>query len=524
MDFNILLIQLVLFSCVFSLIRKPRLPKGWQMVSGGILAVLGVTFLLVPSLAGWISGGLWAVLVLVPSLGFLKVNQLFYQERYSQARRLALGLRCLHPADGWWEYPEILRGLALGQQGKLTEANRIFSRYSQGTNTTGRAATVLLYRLEARWADLRSWIRQNWTEDKVFQEAVIGTYYLRSLGETGDVNALIQGVATFEQKFEKSGDVMSLNLVRMFAFAFAGQTDQVRQLFQGPLSVYSRETRQFWVATAELAAGHSHLAREQLVVLQQRCDPTTRNAIAWRLSHSLVNPKQDLTPASWEILAQLERTIQHEARYGGRVGDGRKTALATQTLISINVVMFLVEIWLGGSENLDTLYRMGALVPENVLAGEWWRVLTATFLHYGIVHLLANMLGLYILGMFVESILGVKKFLIAYFFCGIGSMLTIATLAILMQVRELLGVGASGAIMGLLGVMAAILLKGWRREKAQIAARRLRLVVLIVVLQVISDIFTPQVSLVGHASGLVLGFLIGNVLFKVEPSERFAKQ
>jgi rhomboid protease GluP len=98
-------------------------------------------------------------------------------------------------------------------------------------------------------------------------------------------------------------------------------------------------------------------------------------------------------------------------------------------------------------------------------------------------------------------------------------MVAITVLGILANVPDLIGVGASGAIMGLLGVMAAILLKGWRYEKAKIAAKRLRLVLLIVILQVLSDIFTPQVSLVGHASGLILGFLAGIILFQVDPLE-----
>lgn len=184
------------------------------------------------------------------------------------------------------------------------------------------------------------------------------------------------------------------------------------------------------------------------------------------------------------------------------------------------MLVFLLEVQLGGSENLDTLYRMGALVPENLVAGEWWRVVSAMFLHYGVVHILVNMLGLYVLGAFVESIVGIKKYLIAYFVCGIGSMLAIGLQAWYQQIPDLIGVGASGAIMGMLGMMAAILLKGWRQDKAKIAARRLRLVLLIAGLQVISDTLMPEVSLVGHASGLVLGFLVGSVLFNVKDFDR----
>jgi rhomboid protease GluP len=523
MSFNILLIQLVLFSCVFSLVKRPRLPQGWVAVSSGILAVLAITFLLVPDRAGWISGGVWGLLVLLPLMGFTQVNRLFYQERYQAARRLSLGLRWLHPADGWWEYPDILHGLELGQQGRMAEAETILNHYGASSRPTGRIATALLYRLGARWDELLTWIRRNWSEESVVQDAVLGMYYLRSLGETGDLNGLIQGLEQFEHRLEKSNDGISLNLVRMMAFAFSGQSEQVRQFFHSSsLGIYSRDVRQFWIATAELAAGNE-AAREQLQTLQHRCEPATRNAIEWRLTHPLPNPKRELTPNSRQILAQLETTIQQETRYGGRMTGAGPKPYATYALIGLNLVVFGLEIALGGSENLDTLYQMGALVPENVLAGEWWRLIAATFLHYGVVHLLANMLGLWILGGFVERTLGIGKFLLCYFFSGIGSMVAITILGVLANVPDLIGVGASGAIMGLLGVMAAILLKGWRREKAKIAAKRLRLVLLIVVLQVLSDIFTPQVSLVGHASGLSLGFLAGVILFQVEPLQQSMK-
>ncbi|GAB4364939.1 MAG: hypothetical protein Kow00121_01050 [Elainellaceae cyanobacterium] len=495
-----------------------------MLVSGLLLAVLGLLLLLVPAWAGWISGGLWLVFVLAPLLGYLRVNRLFYQERYQQARQLAAYLRWLHPADGWLEYPELLRGMELGYQGKIAEARQIIERYRTNSTTTGRIANTLIYRLNARWPELLNWIRQNWTEETVFRDPVIGTYYLRSLGETGDLNGLLQGLRQFEPKLEKANDIVNLNLVRMFALAFCGQTEAVQQLFQGPLAVYSRNTRQFWLATAELAAGRVELARNALVSLQQHCDPATRQAIAWRLAQPRLDPERELTAASQQILAQTKTVIQQEARYGSRFAFTSRKAYATYGLIALNLVVFGLEMVRGGSENLETLYQMGALVPENVVAGEWWRLLSAIFLHYGVVHIFANMLGLYVLGLLVEAILGSGKFLLLYFFSGIGSMVAIAVLALLLQVPGLIGVGASGAIMGLLGAMAAILLKGWRQDKAKVAAKRLRLILLIVGLQVLSDIFTPQVSLVGHASGLVLGFLAGSLLFKLQDLDRFAQR
>lgn len=518
MSFNILLIQIVLFSCVFSLLRSPRLPKGWLVVSGLILTVLVIALVQVPQWAGWISGGMWLGLVVVPLVGFVQVNRLFYREQYRQARRISSWLRWLHPADGWQEYPQLLRGLELGKQGRLEEARQVLGQCAAQATATGRMATALLYRMGAEWPELLIWIRQRWTEDRVFKDAAIAIYYLRALGETGEINELVQGVAQFERRFEKSNDVTSLNLVRMYALAFSGRIERVEQLFNGALSVYSKEMKQFWLATTLSATGRRSEAEEMFQNLRQTCDPPLRNAIDWRLAQPPVQVDRVLTESSQHILSQIDTTIHHERRYSGKIS--ARKPYATYSLIGLNVLVFLLEVQLGGSENLDTLYRMGALVPENLVAGEWWRVVSAMFLHYGVVHILVNMLGLYVLGAFVESIVGIKKYLIAYFVCGIGSMLAIGLQAWYQQIPDLIGVGASGAIMGMLGMMAAILLKGWRQDKAKIAARRLRLVLLIAGLQVISDTLMPEVSLVGHASGLVLGFLVGSVLFNVKDFDR----
>lgn len=160
---------------------------------------------------------------------------------------------------------------------------------------------------------------------------------------------------------------------------------------------------------------------------------------------------------------------------------------------------------------------LGALVTRNVPEGEWWRVLTANFLHADLVHLLSNMLGLYILGGILEPILGRTRYIIGYFSCGIGSMILLTILSNLQLIRETYVVGASGAIMGLLGITGTIFLIRWQRWREPIAAQRLKMVGLIVVFQVIFDYFNPQNTMAGHLSGLGLGLIIGLLIVKTLP-------
>lgn len=104
-------------------------------------------------------------------------------------------------------------------------------------------------------------------------------------------------------------------------------------------------------------------------------------------------------------------------------------AYVTFILIFVNLVVFILEMRSGGSTDLPTLYRLGALVSENIKQGEWWRLINANFLHFGWFHLISNMLALFFIGSIVELSIGVERYLIVYLLSGTGSMLTFALLA-----------------------------------------------------------------------------------------------
>ncbi len=157
----------------------------------------------------------------------------------------------------------------------------------------------------------------------------------------------------------------------------------------------------------------------------------------------------------------------------------------------------------------------GGLVAPQVMAGEWWRIVTANFLHLGIVHLGMNMLGLMYLGKFVEARLGTFRFSILYAISGLGSMLAITYYDTRWVTTPQVTVGASGAIMGLLGAMGAIHLMGWQQGKAKSAAREFRVVLFSVAFQLVFDLTNGNTSIVGHFSGLFIGFLVGLMLLLV---------
>ncbi len=509
MNLNQLLIWTICLSCIAFLIRafrsNPKSNLGWVVVAGSILTITLVGWVLVPGIAGLIGGVLWGLFLLIPLIGFTQVNKLIYQQRYKKARLLASYLRWLHPADGWFEQPELLRALALGQRGQMAEAFRILQHYQNTRSPIGRDAAILLYWMGSRWHECLTWMRKNFSEATLCKEPGLAMFYLRCLGETGDLNGLLQGIERSQRSLEAGGDVLKLNLVRMYGLAFCGEVEEVEELFEGSLSSYSKDIKRFWQLTAQRVAGNS--VKEEFLTLQNQDNQTLKNAIDWRLSQPLVKPQQILTPTSQQILTRLKTEIKQEARYSfvPRVKD--KKAYATFCLIALNVLFFLLEMRIGGSTNTEVLSFLGALEPLKVWQGDWWRLINANFLHFGYLHLLMNMIGLYFLGPYIEFSLGISRFLIIYLTSGIGTMFCFTLIAIYIGNPAQLLVGASAAIMGLLGALGAILLKGWRREKARIAGKRLRIFLFVVALQVVFDAAIPEVSGLAHILGLIWGFL-----------------
>jgi membrane associated rhomboid family serine protease len=509
MNLNDFLIWTVCFACTLSLIRiirySPRQNLGWMVVCSSILGGTVAMLFLIPHLAGLTGAILWGVLFLVPNLGFLIVNRLVYKERYHQAYQLAICLSWLHPADGWRQQARMLYALAMAKQGQLTQASQILEKNSYH-------GQVLLYWINADWKQCLIWFNQFVPLSILHQDPFLMVYYLRVLGETGNLNILLEEIDNFERYLFRLGLGIQLSLVRMYAFAFCGQTAQVRQLFKGPLGVYSKQIESFWITTAKMAAGQKQFACQELLKLRLWDNLILNNAIEWRLSHSLVDADLVLNQHSRDILFRIQTSIKQELSYVKVINLKQKKAYITWLLIGINLLFFGLEIVQGGSENIDTLYYLGALVPEDVWHGQFWRLITANFLHYGWLHLLNNLFALYFLGCFVELNLGIRRYLLAYFISGIGAMFLFTYLSMKLAITGQILVGASAAIMGLIGVICAMSLRDWYREKSRITAQRLQLIVIIISIQFIFDSFVPEVSFLSHLLGVILGFIVGLLL------------
>lgn len=177
----------------------------------------------------------------------------------------------------------------------------------------------------------------------------------------------------------------------------------------------------------------------------------------------------------------------------------------TFALIGINVGLYFLELLLGGETNGtgNWIYEHGVLVSQwifqppdivGVAEGEWWRLITATFLHYGPIHLGMNMLVLWFIGPALEDYLGHGRYALLYVVSGLAG----SAGALLLSPNNLT-VGASGAIWGLMG--AALVLEA--RRIYVFGGQALGLVVL----NLAFTFLIPGISIGGHIGGLIGGAL-----------------
>ncbi len=135
-------------------------------------------------------------------------------------------------------------------------------------------------------------------------------------------------------------------------------------------------------------------------------------------------------------------------------------APGTYVLLGINCAVFLWMVLHGvdpASPSPVQLIHFGANVPAFVLQGQWYRLLTATFVHVGLIHLLTNMWCLWNLGLLGEPLLGPWGMVAVYLLTGIAGNLLSLLINILRRDFISVGAGASGAVFGIAGILIVLL-------------------------------------------------------------------
>ena len=187
----------------------------------------------------------------------------------------------------------------------------------------------------------------------------------------------------------------------------------------------------------------------------------------------------------------------------------RPATPAAWALVAVNVAVFGLELAWGGSDSPLTLHRMGAGLGRAGLAHEPWRIVSAAFLHFSVLHLALNMWALLVFGRMLEIILGARRFVVLYALSAAGGGLASALFH-----TQVLSAGASGAVWGLMTGQIALIVRLKRQQGAERVPVRMSTLLQPLVVNLLFSLM-PGIDLAAHlgggvaGAGLILSGLIG---------------
>lgn len=182
---------------------------------------------------------------------------------------------------------------------------------------------------------------------------------------------------------------------------------------------------------------------------------------------------------------------------------------ATIILIAINVLVFLGVELTGMSQDVSHMLDWGAAyTPLIIKNGEVYRLFTCMFLHFGIEHLLNNMLVLFVLGNRLERVTGSVRFIVIYLLGGLtGNLLS---LAMDMKYRAFaVAAGASGAVFAVMGAMLLVVI----RNKGKIEDLSLKQILIMAAFSLYFGFASSGVDNAAHLGGLAAGFVLAFILY-----------
>lgn len=176
-----------------------------------------------------------------------------------------------------------------------------------------------------------------------------------------------------------------------------------------------------------------------------------------------------------------------------------QSVLLTQIILAVNVIVFVVTVLQAKSLNnnqLSEIHQLGVLDGTATLgAGQWWRLFTSGFLHYGVIHIAVNMFSLWIMGRALEPVFGRIRYFTLYFVSMLGG----STAVLVFDPTNGGTAGASGALFGLMGAYGVIVLKLKLNPTS---------LIITLALNAFITFGVANISILGHVGGLVSGALV----------------
>lgn len=184
---------------------------------------------------------------------------------------------------------------------------------------------------------------------------------------------------------------------------------------------------------------------------------------------------------------------------------GARAVPVTYALLGIIAALFMLELALGALRDPRQMVRLGANVPALVAEGQWWRLVTAGFLHGSVPHVVLNGVALLSVGSLLEKLVGPTRFLLIALVASIAGNVMSARAA-----EAMMSVGASSCVFGLLGALLVVQAGKRGSLPPQLVVQRRQWVYLLGVNAVIS--LLPGIDMYAHLGGFIGGALLGALL------------
>ena len=381
---------------------------------------------------------------------------------------------------------------------------------------------VMTYLYARDWERAISCYERSFDDGAEHASAQLIVEMVRAYGEVGD----LERAATMVEKIEQSPvatEPMLATLLyraRLMFLAFVGRTGAVEAIVapRGPLSSMPASARSFWSGIARLRAGDRSGAKSSLgeSIKQASRDKRARE-LARKTLETIDEPGvagPHNVPARVAALAdQLSEAAtvpvaKTESRQPRLVGVALSRIWATVFLVVANLAVAGV-MWLmyRSTSDLGALVLFGGNVKTATTSGEPWRLVSYMFVHVGLLHLLVNAYGLWVLGKISEQLFGWGRFLAIYVASGIAGGLASTYLG-----APGISAGASGAVFGLLGATLVELGIHRKTYSARWTGSMIGLLLLLCGANIVVGFVYPIIDQAAHLGGLGAGAVLALAL------------
>jgi len=494
MDLNYLLMWFVGASSLLSIYEIHR-RKG--QLYWPLLIPLGLLFVLLsvaPEFAGITSFICWLLVLYIPRQAHAGFQKQIQQRRWDRAAQHAAFYAALRYDSDWSKIARFLQSPSA-----RLDSSQLNQLLLSLHSVPLQAVALLMAFEDAKFELVLSVLK---SKPQLLEDPLGFQIALKSLGEQGQAASMVllfQQNQSFVNAQYSSQEKIELQLA---VKAYSGDIEGTRALLER--SGLDSTPSKFWLMTAMTYAARPEYRQEALTFIES-------------LEHSLPQELLQRRILRWQsgvpALLDNQRAELENLPPPAEVRESSFRPVITYLLIGMISFGFVIQALLDATYYPGFSFELGALVPALVIEyDQWWRLGSCIFLHAGLLHLATNMFGLYILGPFLERTLGRLRYFIGFFLFGIGSSLFVVLLTQFNILEQALLIGASGGVLGLVGGSATALIALSKHSANPQIKDQLRWIVIILVVQTIFDLSTPQVSFPAHFGGVVSGFVLTFIL------------